>query len=102
MVSHVNRERDIHPRKRFGDGVAGEYRYGCGSRGWKEVESDDLSTQSPANFLQQAAVAAADIEHATNRDWIVTQKAQQRRRVAKPAMRLLKFPVGPCHHSVRE
>jgi hypothetical protein len=45
-------------------------------------------------------VAAADVEHAANRDWILTQKTQERCRIAEPAMRSLKLPISPCYRGV--
>ena len=100
MMDHTNRDRDIRPWERFGHRVAGKYRYGCGGGGRTQVESDDLHTESPANLLKEAAVAAADVEHAANRDWILTQKTQERCRIAEPAMRSLKLPISPCYRGV--
>ena len=100
MVDHTNRDRNIRPRKRFGHRIAGEYWYGCVGGGRTQVESDDLRTESLANLLKEAAVAAADVEHAANWHWILTQKTQERCRIAEPAMRPLQLPVGPCHRGV--
>jgi hypothetical protein len=100
MMHHTNRDRDIRPWQRLGHRVAGEYRYRCGGGGRSQVESDDLRTESPANLLKQAAMAAADVEHAANRDWILTQKTQERCRIAEPAMRSVKLPIRPCYRGV--
>jgi hypothetical protein len=99
MVSHTNRDRDICPWERFGYGVAGEYQHGGGG-GRAQVESDDLHTEPPTNLLKKGAMAAADVEHHADRDRIPTQKAQDRCRIAEPAMCMLQLPIGPCYRVV--
>ena len=74
MVDHTDRDRNIRGWERIGDRIAGEYCYGCVGGGWTQVESDDLRAKSPANLVKEGAVTAADVEHAANRDWILTQK----------------------------
>ena len=100
MVGHTNRDRNIRPWERFRHRIAREYWYGCVDGGRTQVESSDLRTELLANLLQEAAVAAADVEHAANWDWILTQETQERCRIAEPAMRPLKLPVGTCHRGV--
>lgn len=97
MMGHTNRDRNIRPWERFGHRIAGEYRYGSAGGGRTQVDSDDLRAESPANLLKEAAMTAADIEHAANWDWILTQKTQQGRRIAEPTMGSLKLLIGPCH-----
>jgi hypothetical protein len=96
-VGHINRDRDIRPWERFGYRVAGEYRHGRDRRSFAQVESDNLRTESPTNLQKKGAVAAADVQHAANRDRILTQKTQDHCRIAEPAMRTVQLPVSPCY-----
>src|SRR5215472_4704933 len=100
MVSQTNRDRDICPRERFGYRVAGEYRHRGRGRGRAQVETDNVHTEPPTNLLKKGAVAAADVEHDTDRDRILTQKAQDRCSIAEPSMCPLQLPVGPCYRIV--
>jgi hypothetical protein len=36
----------------------------------------------------------------SQRDWILTQKTQERCRIAEPAMRSVKLPIRPCYRGV--
>ena len=42
-------------------------------------------------------MATADVEHAANRDRVLTQETQYRCRIAEPLMRTLQLPVSPCY-----
>src|ERR1019366_4925333 len=66
-------------------------------RSFAQVESDNLRTESPTNLQKKGAVAAADVQHAANRDRILTQKTQDHCRIAEPAMRTVQLPVSPCY-----
>jgi len=74
MVDHADRDRNIRRWERIGHRIAGEYRYGCVRGGGTQVDSDDLRAKSPANLVKEGALTAADVEHAANGDWILTQK----------------------------
>src|SRR5260370_39201829 len=96
MATSTNRDGDCGRWERLGSGVAGAYQHGGGG-GRAQVESDDLHPEPPTNLLKKGAMAAADVEHHADRDRIPTQKAQDRCRIAEPAMCMLQLPIGPCY-----
>lgn len=74
MVDHTDRDRNIRRWEGIGHRIAGEYWYRCVGGGQTQVDSDDLRAKLPANLVKENAVTAAYVEHAANRDWILTQK----------------------------